>query len=69
VIFNIDDGIELDAGGPNLRVMDNRWSFTGQNGVSFQPHIGGPAFVPQSGDRGQGERRQEPLRRGPRHLH
>jgi hypothetical protein len=45
VIFNIDDGIELDAGGPNLRVMDNRWSFTGQNGISFQPYIGGPAFV------------------------
>src|SRR5262249_44733106 len=45
VIFNIDDGIELDAGGPNLRVMDKRWSFTGQNGVSFQPYIGGPAFV------------------------
>jgi hypothetical protein len=45
VIFNIDDGIELDAGGPNLRVMDNRWSFTGQNGLSFQPYIGGPAYL------------------------
>jgi hypothetical protein len=45
VIFNVDDGIELDAGGPNLRVVDNRWSFTGQNGISFQPYIGGPAFI------------------------
>ncbi len=45
VIFNSDDGIELDGGGPNLRVMDNRWSFTGQNGLSFQPYIGGPAYL------------------------
>ena len=45
VIFNVDDGIELDNGGPNLRVMDNRWSFTGQNGISFQPYAGGPAFL------------------------
>jgi hypothetical protein len=45
VIFNIDDGIELDGGGTNLRVMDNVWSFTGQNGLSFQPYIGGPAFM------------------------
>lgn len=45
VIFNVDDGIEVDYGGPNLRVMDNRWSFTGQNGLSFQPYIGGPAYM------------------------
>ena len=45
VIFNVDDGIELDNGDPNLRVMDNRWSFTGENGLSFQPHIGGPAYL------------------------
>jgi hypothetical protein len=45
VIFNIDDGIELDMGGANLRVLDNRWSFTGQNGLSFQPYIGGPAYL------------------------
>lgn len=45
VIFNVDDGIELDDSGPNVRVFDNRWSFTGENGLSFQPYIGGPAFV------------------------
>ena len=45
VFFCIDDGIELDYGGPNLRVFDNRWSFPGQNGLSFQPYIGGPAYL------------------------
>ncbi len=43
--FNADDGIELDEGGPNLRVWGNRWSYTGNNGISFQPYIGGPAYI------------------------
>ncbi len=39
------DGLELDHGGPNCRVWGNRFSFTGCNGISFQPYIGGPAYV------------------------
>ncbi|MCL2641576.1 MAG: right-handed parallel beta-helix repeat-containing protein, partial [Phycisphaerales bacterium] len=45
VIFCLDDAIELDFGGPNIRVYDNRFSYSGHNGISFQPYIGGPAYI------------------------
>jgi len=45
VIFGLDDAIELDFGGPNIRVYDNRFSYSGHNGISFQPYIGGPAYI------------------------
>jgi len=42
---NSDDGIELDYSDANNRVWDNRFWFPANNGVSFQPYIGGPAYV------------------------
>jgi hypothetical protein len=42
---NSDDGIELDYSDANNRVWDNRFWFSANNGVSFQPYIGGPAYV------------------------
>jgi hypothetical protein len=40
-----DDAFELDYSGPNERLWDNRFSFTGANGISFQPYVGGPAYL------------------------
>ncbi len=42
---NSDDGIEFDYGDANNRAWDNRFWFPANNGVSFQPYIGGPAYV------------------------
>ena len=42
---NSDDGIEFDYSDANNRVWDNRFWFPANNGVSFQPYIGGPAYV------------------------
>jgi hypothetical protein len=42
---NSDDGIEFDYSDANNRVWDNRFWFPANNGVSFQPFIGGPAYV------------------------
>ena len=43
--FGADDAIEADDGGPNLRIYDNLFYCTGQNGISFQPYMGGPAYI------------------------
>jgi hypothetical protein len=43
--FCSDDAVETDFGGANLRIWGNRFSYTGHNGISFQPYIGGPAYV------------------------
>jgi hypothetical protein len=40
-----DDGIELDYSEANNRVWDNRFWFPANNGVSFQPYMGGPAYI------------------------
>ena len=45
VLFGSDDAVEFDEGGPNLRLWGNRFSHPGNNGISFQPYIGGPAYV------------------------
>ena len=45
VLFGSDDAVEFDDGGPNLRLCGNRFSHPGNNGISFQPYIGGPAYV------------------------
>jgi hypothetical protein len=45
IIHEGDDALELDYSGPNTRVFDNRMSYTGPNGVSFQPYAGGPAYL------------------------
>ena len=45
IIHHGDDALELDYGGPNTRVFDNRFSYTGANGISVQPYIGGPAYL------------------------
>jgi hypothetical protein len=45
VMFCGDDALETDEGYPNLRLFDNRFSFTGMNGISFQPYIGGPCYL------------------------
>jgi hypothetical protein len=42
---NSDDGIELDYSDANNRVWDNRFWFPANNGVSFQPYIGGPVYI------------------------
>jgi len=42
---NSDDGVEFDYGDANNRVWDNRFWFPANNGVSFQPYIGGPAYI------------------------
>jgi len=44
-ICNSDDGIELDFSYANNRVWENRFWYPANNGVSFQPYIGGPAYV------------------------
>lgn len=44
-ICNSDDGIELDFSWENNRVWDNRFWFPTNNGISFQPFIGGPAYL------------------------
>ena len=40
-----DDGIELDHCDYNIRVWNNTFFFSGNNGISFQPHIGGPSYI------------------------
>ncbi len=40
-----DDGIELDYCDYNNRVWENAFNFAGNNGISFQPHIGGPGYI------------------------
>jgi len=40
-----DDGIELDYCDYNNRVWCNKFNFAGNNGISFQPHIGGPGYI------------------------
>jgi len=40
-----DDGIELDYSDANNRVWDNRFFFASNNGISFQPYIGGPCYI------------------------
>lgn len=40
-----DDGIELDYCDYNNRIWSNRFNFAGNNGISFQPHIGGPGYI------------------------
>ncbi len=40
-----DDGIELDYCDYNNRVWQNAFNFAGNNGISFQPHIGGPGYI------------------------
>lgn len=40
-----DDGIELDYSDYNNRIWNNKFNFAGNNGISFQPHIGGPVYV------------------------
>jgi uncharacterized protein (TIGR03437 family) len=44
VLWNYDDGIQMDGGEGNVRVFRNRFtnSFTG---ISFQPILGGPAYA------------------------
>ena len=44
-IHHGDDAIEVDYSGPNTRIFDNRFSYTGANGISFQPYVGGPCYV------------------------
>jgi hypothetical protein len=44
-VSNSDDGIELDFSYENNRVWDNRFWFPANNGVSFQPYIGGPVYI------------------------
>ncbi len=44
-ISNSDDGIEVDDSLENNRVWDNRFWFPANNGVSFQPYIGGPVYI------------------------
>jgi len=43
--FGSDDALEADDGGPNLRLWGNLFYCTGQNGISFQPYMGGPAYL------------------------
>ncbi len=45
VIFHGTDLVELDLGGANMRVFNNRMATTDANGISFQPYIGGPAYI------------------------
>lgn len=45
VLFGSDDAVEYDDGGPNLRVWGNRFTHPGNNGLSYQPYIGGPAYA------------------------
>lgn len=40
-----DDGIELDYCDYNNRVWGNKFNYAGNNGISFQPHIGGPGYI------------------------
>ncbi len=40
-----DDGIELDYSEANNRVWENRFEYAGNNGISFQPYIGGPGYI------------------------
>ena len=44
-VCNSDDGIEVDYSLENNRVWDNRFWFGGNNGISFQPYIGGPVYI------------------------
>jgi hypothetical protein len=43
-ILDSFDGTELDVGGGNLRVFQNRWTNV-VSGISLQPVYGGPAYV------------------------
>lgn len=45
VLFGSDDAVEFDDGGANARLWGNRFTHPGNNGISFQPYIGGPAYV------------------------
>ncbi|MCD6405476.1 MAG: hypothetical protein J7M19_06590 [Planctomycetes bacterium] len=45
VIFHGTDLVELDNGGANMRIFNNRMATTEANGISFQPYIGGPAYI------------------------